>query len=66
MIGWLNLKEREIDMKRKSSPMPRRPVKASYEEPLRPVKPNSTSVKDKPQDAGNIKSTHNKIGSRKK
>ncbi len=29
----------------KKSPMPSRPVKPSYEEPMRPVKPNSTSNK---------------------
>jgi len=53
-------------MKRKSSPMPSRPVKPSYEEPMRPVKPNSTADKGQPQDKGNIKSTHAKIGSNKK
>lgn len=53
-------------MKRKSSAMPSKPVKPSYEEPMRPVKPNSTSDKGAPQDKGNIKSTHTKIGSKKK
>jgi len=40
---------------RKKSPMPSRAVKPSYEEPMRPVKPNSTANKGKPQDKGNIK-----------
>jgi len=35
-------------MKRKSSPMPSKPVKPSYEEPMRPKKPNSNSDKGKP------------------
>lgn len=51
---------------RKSSPMPSKPVKPSYEEPMRPVRPNSNADKGKSQDAGNIKSSHAKIGSRKK
>jgi len=29
----------------KKSPMPSRPVKPSYEEPMRPKKPNTTSKK---------------------
>lgn len=51
---------------RNKSPMPAKPVKPSYEEPMRPVKPNSTSDKGQAQDKGNIKSSHAKIGSRKK
>gem|GEM_PF-5309123 len=46
--------------------MPSKAVKPSYEEPMRPVKPHSTSDKGKPLDGPNIKSTHAKIGSRKK
>lgn len=34
-------------MKRKSSSMPSKPVKPSYEEPMRPKKPNSTADKGK-------------------
>jgi hypothetical protein len=34
----------------KKSPIPKRPVKASYEEPMRPVKPHSTGNKGKFQD----------------
>jgi hypothetical protein len=47
-------------MKRKSSAMPSRAVKPSYEEPMRPKKPHSTSDKGKPQDRGNIKSDKKK------
>jgi hypothetical protein len=35
---------------RKKSPMPSKPVKPSYEEPMRPKKPNSNSDKGRPQD----------------
>lgn len=42
-------------MKRKQSPMPKKAVKPSYEEPKRPVKPNTTSNKGKPQDQGKRK-----------
>ena len=35
-------------MKRKKSPMPSKAVKASYEEPMRPKMPHSTSDKGKP------------------
>lgn len=35
---------------RKKSSMPGKPVKPSYEEPMRPVKPNTTGKKDKAQD----------------
>ena len=51
-------------MKRKKSPVPKRPVKASYEEPMRPVKPNSTSNKGAWQDKGNIKTDHKKAPKR--
>jgi hypothetical protein len=47
-------------MERKKSPMPKRAVKKSYEEPMRPVKPHSTSDKGKWQDKGNIKSDKKK------
>lgn len=39
---------------RKKSPMPSKAVKPSYEEPMRPKKPHSTSEKGKMQD--NMKS----------
>lgn len=32
-------------MKRKASPMPKKAVKPSYEEPMRPKKPNSNAEK---------------------
>jgi len=47
-------------MKRKASPMPKKAVKPSYEEPMRPVKPNSTSDKGKWQDKGNLKTDKKK------
>lgn len=53
MIGWL--KNKDDVMKRKQSPMPKKAVKPSYEEPKRPVKPNTTSNKGKPQDQGKKK-----------
>jgi hypothetical protein len=34
----------------KKSPMPKKEDKASYEQPLAPKKPHSTSSKGKPQD----------------
>lgn len=34
----------------KKSPMPRRAVKESYEEPMRPVRPHATGNKGKMQD----------------
>lgn len=37
---------------RKKSPVSSKPVKPSYEEPMRPVKPNTTGNKGKPQDQG--------------
>lgn len=40
---------------RKKSPMPIRAVKPSYEEPMRPKKPHSTSEKGKPQDQEKVK-----------
>lgn len=42
-------------MKRKKSPMPSRAVKPSYEEEMRPKKPNSNSDKGKMQDQGKMK-----------
>lgn len=41
--------------KRSKSSMPSKAVKPSYEEPMRPKKPNSTSNKGKPQDQGKRK-----------
>lgn len=43
-------------MKSKSKSMPSKAVKPSYEEPMRPKKPNSNSDKGKPQDQGKSKS----------
>jgi hypothetical protein len=40
---------------RKKSPMPSKAVKPSYEEPMRPKKPNTTGKKDKAQDQGKKK-----------
>lgn len=37
-------------MKRKKSPMPSKAVKPSYEEPMRPKKPNTNAEKNKSQD----------------
>jgi len=54
-IGLLK-QPKESQMKRKSSAMPSKAVKPSYEEPMRPVKPNSNSDKGKPQDQGKGKS----------
>ena len=42
-------------MKAKSNSRQNKPVKPSYEEPMRPKKPNSTSNKGKPQDQGKKK-----------
>jgi hypothetical protein len=47
-------------MKRKASPMPKKAVKPSYEEPMRPKAPNTTGKKGAWQDKGNLKTDKKK------
>lgn len=45
--GLLNTKEINMSHKKDAS---KKPVKASYKEPIRPAKPHSNADKGKPQD----------------